>query len=377
MAVPTMAPPSRAPDLGQGSSTAGQLPPRTPYELSRRRFTRAVLIGMGLMAIPMLYLLWDLWSGSPNPLRGVPYDNFYDLQARAMFHGHLNLAHGRDGHRGLPPRRAVLHLLRHLSLVDPDAHLGGHQLVRRRSDRRVTPGGLDHDRSVLLADAVATAGPDAGARSGGSHRGRGLRGVHGHGHGRIGDHLPHRHPVHLQRGLRLEHPTHRGRPVRHDRGHGAPIVGRVWASFAPGALRQPQPHPDRLRLHHRSRPDRRLAVPGPGRAGQPPMGLAHAGGGGHTVPDQLRGDLRQVRPARGVAHGRPGMGHGQRPPALLPGRQRRQGLQLGLPAQHRGGLPAAVRHPLHRGVPLHHATHLAGGLVRRLGDWTRPIPPPA
>ena len=97
MAVPTMAPPSRESDLGQGSTTAGQLPPRTPYELSRRRFTRAVLIGMGLMAVPMLYLLWDLWSGSPNPLRGVPYDNFYDLQARAMFHGHLNLPSGDMG----------------------------------------------------------------------------------------------------------------------------------------------------------------------------------------------------------------------------------------------------------------------------------------
>ena len=29
-----------------------------------------------------------------NPLRAVPYDNFYDLQARAMFHGRLNLPAG-------------------------------------------------------------------------------------------------------------------------------------------------------------------------------------------------------------------------------------------------------------------------------------------
>ena len=56
-----------------------------------------MVIGIAAMGIPFLYLLWDLWSGSPNPLRGVPYDNFYDLQARAMFHGHLSLPGGQMG----------------------------------------------------------------------------------------------------------------------------------------------------------------------------------------------------------------------------------------------------------------------------------------
>jgi hypothetical protein len=42
-------------------------------------------------------VLWDLWSGSVNPLRAVPYDNFYDLQARALFHGHLYLPNGKMG----------------------------------------------------------------------------------------------------------------------------------------------------------------------------------------------------------------------------------------------------------------------------------------
>ena len=45
----------------------------------------------------MLWLLWDMWNGTVNPLRGVPYDNFYDLQARAMFHGRLNLPAGNMG----------------------------------------------------------------------------------------------------------------------------------------------------------------------------------------------------------------------------------------------------------------------------------------
>jgi hypothetical protein len=65
--------------------------------MDRRRFTIAVLIGGAVMVIPYLLVLWDNWNGKLNPLRGVPYDNFYDLQARAMFHGHLNLAKGSMG----------------------------------------------------------------------------------------------------------------------------------------------------------------------------------------------------------------------------------------------------------------------------------------
>jgi hypothetical protein len=65
--------------------------------VGRRRFTIAVLIGIGLMAIPFLWVLWDLWSGSVYPLRGVSPGTFYDLQARAMFHGRLSLSPGKLG----------------------------------------------------------------------------------------------------------------------------------------------------------------------------------------------------------------------------------------------------------------------------------------
>ncbi len=68
-----------------------------PADDDRRRFIVAVTVATAVMAIPMLWLLWDLWSGSPNPLRGVPYDNFYDLQARAMFAGRLNIPPGYMG----------------------------------------------------------------------------------------------------------------------------------------------------------------------------------------------------------------------------------------------------------------------------------------
>ncbi len=96
MAVPTIAASPGTHDLAGRQPSPGQ-PVRSPNELSRRRFTRAVVIGVVVMGPPFLYLLWDLWSHAPNPFRGVPYDDFYDLQARAMFHGHLDLPPGQMG----------------------------------------------------------------------------------------------------------------------------------------------------------------------------------------------------------------------------------------------------------------------------------------
>lgn len=81
----------------QPSSRRATVRARSAEETSRRRFTIAVLVAAGIVLIPYLWLLWDLWNGSANPLRSVPYDNFYDLQARAMFHGRLNLPKGTMG----------------------------------------------------------------------------------------------------------------------------------------------------------------------------------------------------------------------------------------------------------------------------------------
>src|ERR1700729_222271 len=63
----------------------------------RRRFTWAVLIGIAVITVPYLWTLWDLWSGGIDPLRSVAPDNFYDIQARALFHGHIYIPNGSIG----------------------------------------------------------------------------------------------------------------------------------------------------------------------------------------------------------------------------------------------------------------------------------------
>ena len=71
--------------------------PRSSANPSRQRFVIATVVGTAIAFPLFLWLQWDLWSGSLNPLRAVPYDNFYDLQARALFHGHLYLPNGKMG----------------------------------------------------------------------------------------------------------------------------------------------------------------------------------------------------------------------------------------------------------------------------------------
>ncbi len=79
-----------APD---GTTAAG--PADVPA--GRRRFTVASAVALALVAVPYVWTLWGPWE-SPNPLRTTIYeDNYYDLQARAMFHGHLWLPKGSIG----------------------------------------------------------------------------------------------------------------------------------------------------------------------------------------------------------------------------------------------------------------------------------------
>jgi hypothetical protein len=60
-----------------------------------------VLAGLAVVGAPYLWVLTDLWNSSPSLLRTASPDgfasNFYDLQARAMLHGHLYITNGALG----------------------------------------------------------------------------------------------------------------------------------------------------------------------------------------------------------------------------------------------------------------------------------------
>ncbi len=63
----------------------------------RRRFTIAAGLGLGVALIPYL---WVLWGGRLDPLRRSPsgyFSNFFDLQARALAHGHWWVPKGSLG----------------------------------------------------------------------------------------------------------------------------------------------------------------------------------------------------------------------------------------------------------------------------------------
>ena len=60
------------------------------------RYRRVALVAMVCAALPYLWVLWDLWGGTVNPLRAAearidPGSVIYDVQARALLHGHITL----------------------------------------------------------------------------------------------------------------------------------------------------------------------------------------------------------------------------------------------------------------------------------------------
>ena len=63
-----------------------------------RRFRMIALAAISAAAVPYLWVLWDLWNGTLDPLRTDGPINLstpaYDVQARAMLHGHLSLPNG-------------------------------------------------------------------------------------------------------------------------------------------------------------------------------------------------------------------------------------------------------------------------------------------
>ena len=85
---------------GVNVATIDEAVPPSEYDIGRRRFTWASLIAIALTAVPFVWILWSDW-GPPTPFRQSVFENnYFDLQARAMFHGHLSLPNGSLGIEG-------------------------------------------------------------------------------------------------------------------------------------------------------------------------------------------------------------------------------------------------------------------------------------
>ena len=201
-----------------------------------------------------------------------------------------------------------------------------------------------------------------------------VRRSHGHHHGRFGGALPSGDALHLQRGLCLEHPADGWQLVCAARRVGATVVRKGHRQRRADPVHQPQPEPGRLGLLHCSLARRRMVRTRARWSTQPALGHPNGGRRRDPVPGELRRHLRQVRHSDRPPDGRPGLGHRQRPPSLLPGGQRREGFQLRLPAQHTVGLSSTLWGPIRRNLPVHHSA--LGSCPHGSAAWcsTRPTP---
>jgi len=76
-------------DIGAPDQVVATRGARSPIDAGRHRFMIAVGIGLAVVAIPVLWVSWSLWTGTVDPLRRLNPAGYYDLQGRAMLSGHL------------------------------------------------------------------------------------------------------------------------------------------------------------------------------------------------------------------------------------------------------------------------------------------------
>src|SRR6202044_374031 len=72
-------------------------PPEDPAASGRRRFVWASVVATAVSAVPMVWIFWNLPQTAGAASGPIHENNYYDLQTRAMFHGHLWLANGSLG----------------------------------------------------------------------------------------------------------------------------------------------------------------------------------------------------------------------------------------------------------------------------------------
>ena len=335
---------------------------RSPEEISRRRFTIAVVTGTALTLPFMLWLLWDLWSGKVNVIRGVSFDYFYDRQARAMFHGHLWVPNGQlsieafvhDGHQityfGLFPSLIRMPILLFTSRLDGD--LTAPSLLLAWFATAVFTALLLWRLRVLIRGTALVGRAEAASY------GALMAGVMG---GSVVIFLA-ATPFVYNEDFAWSIPL---------------VVGTLfvllgiqerpsWGQMAAAAVLVVCANLDRTpggyAATHRLPPRGRMVRPGQGGNGRPSLGDPVGGDRLGRLPHQRGRELREIRhPGRAAVAG-PGVDPAQRVPPLLPRRQRRKaGEPRPYPCPVVGLLPA-LRSPLLHAVPVHHPAR-----VPRLG----------
>ena len=234
---------------------------RTPFDVGRRRFTIASLIAMGLTAIPFIWILWSEW-GPPTLFRQAVYeDNFFDLQTRAMFHGHLSLPNGALGLEGfVHDGRTYTYFGLFGSIIRMPILLITSSLDGKLTTLSILVAWLV---TGLFAALLALEGslPPSWRRRHGQDRGDGLRGLDGHHHGRVGLDGVGGHSLRLRRGHRVEHLPHRRKHSCPSRSGRATVMGSCHRQRSPHPVREPRPRDDWLGLCSRRRPHCGVVLP--------------------------------------------------------------------------------------------------------------------
>ena len=281
----------------------------------RVRFARACIAGGLAASVPFLMVLWNFGL---RPLRtAVPtrvFSNFYELQARALMHGHLDVPRGslsieafrvsgRD-YMYFPPLPAILRMPI-LAITDS---LDG------RMTRALDAGRVAAGRDVHGPAAVAGARPRSPRCCTCSRRGVRVRRVGGGHRGRLGARLHRRPAVGLPRGLHVVDGDGDRSVLCGDR-HPRAADGRpggVGRSRDPGM----RPEPDHGGLGLLLDPDCRVGRPdGPTALPREPRVGALRARGGPDPAGHRRGDqLGEVPPPVPVPPGESGLDGRQRAP---------------------------------------------------------------